>query len=293
MNSDLQPTGNQLISDIKLLIENTRQAVSQTVNSSVTLLYWQVGKRINEEILLDQRAEYGKQIVATLSHQLRADYGHGFDEKSLRRMLQFAEVFPDAGIVATLSRQLTWSHFRELIPLKASLHREFYTQMCRIENWSVRMLRQKIDGMLFERTAISKKPEELARLELQQLQQADQMTPDLVFKDPYILDFLNLSDTFSELDLEEAILREIEKFILELGNGFTFVERQKRMVIDNQDFRLDLLFYHRRLKRLVAIELKLGKFKAAYKGMSDLFAKTYQNSRHCCDNSVKPTPTID
>lgn len=273
MSPARQPTDNQLVSDIKQLIENTRRVVSQTVNSGMTLLYWQVGKRINEEILLDQRAEYGKQIVATLSHQLKIDYGHGFDEKSLRRMLQFAETFPDADIVATLSRQLTWSHFRELIPLKNSLQCDFYTQMCRIENWSVRMLRQKIDGMLFERTAISKKPEELARLELQNLQQAGQMTPDLVFKDPYILDFLNLADTFSELDLEEAILREIEKFILELGNGFTFVERQKRMVIDNQDFRLDLLFYHRRLKRLVAIDLKLGKFKAAYKGQMELYLR--------------------
>lgn len=273
MNTELLPNDHQLVSDIRQLIEGTRQAVSQTVNSGLTILYWHIGKRINDDVLANQRAEYGKQIVVSVAQQLGNDYGRGFDEKSLRRMLQFAETFPDADIVATLSRQLTWSHFVELIPLKDSLQRDFYAQMCRIENWSVRTLRQKIDGMLFERTAISRKPDELAQLELRQLREDDRMTPDLVFRNPYILDFLNLTDTFSELDLEEAILREIEKFILELGNGFTFVERQKRMIIDNQDFRLDLLFYHRRLKRLVAIELKLGKFKAAYKGQMELYLR--------------------
>lgn len=235
--------------------------------------YCRIGKRINDDLLVNQRAEYGKQIVVLVAQQLGSNYDRGFDEKSLRRMIQFAETFPDAEIVATLSRQLTWSHFVELIPLKDSLQRDFYAQMCRIETWSVRMLRQKIDGMLFERTAISRKPEKLAQLELRQLREEDQMTPDLVFRSPYVLDFLNLKDTFSELDLEEAILREIEKFILELGNGFTFVERQKRMVIDSSDFYLDLLFYHRRLKRLVAIELKLGKFKAAYKGQMELYLR--------------------
>ena len=273
MNTELLPNDHQLVSDIRQLIEGTRQAVSQTVNSGMTMLYWHIGKRINDDVLAKQRAEYGRQIVISVALQLGTDYGRGFDEKSLRRMIQFADTFPNAEIVATLSRQLTWSHFVELIPLKDSLQRDFYAQICRIENWSVRTLRQKIDGMLFERTAISKKPDELAQLELRQLREDDRMTPDLVFRNPYILDFLNLTDTFSELDLEEAILREIEKFILELGNGFAFVERQKRMIIDNQDFRLDLLFYHRRLKRLVAIELKLGKFKAAYKGQMELYLR--------------------
>lgn len=273
MNTELLPEDNQLVSDIKQLIEGTRQMVSQAVNSGLTLLYWRIGKRINDDLLANARAEYGKQIVVLVAQRLKSDYGRSFDEKNLRRMIQFAETFPDADIVVTLSRQLSWSHFIAVIPLKNSLQRDFYAQMCRIENWSVRMLRQKIDGMLFERTAISRKPEELAQLELQQLREEDQMTPDLVFRNPYMLDFLNLKDTFSELDLEEAILREIEKFILELGNGFTFVERQKRMVIDSSDFYLDLLFYHRRLKRLVAIELKLGKFKAAYKGQMELYLR--------------------
>lgn len=188
-------------------------------------------------------------------------------------MMQFSEKFPAYEIVVTLSRQLSWSHFILMIPLKEDLQIEFYAQMCRIENWSVRTLQKKLGSMLFERTAISKKPEELAKLELQALREEDKITPDLVFRDPYILDFLNLKDTYSEKDLEKAILRELERFILELGNGFTFVERQKRMVIDGEDFSLDLLFYHRRLKRLIAIDLKIGKFKAAYKGQMELYLR--------------------
>ena len=155
--------------------------------------------------------------------------------------------------------------------MKDELQRVFYAQMCRIEKWSVRTLRKKIDSMLFERTAISKKPEELAKLELRELQDNDNLSPDLVFRNPYVLDFLNLKDTFQEKDLEKAILNEIEKFILELGKGFTFVERQKRMIIDGEDFYLDLLFYHRKLKRLIALDLKIGKFKAEYKGKMELY----------------------
>jgi len=159
------------------------------------------------------------------------------------------------------------------MPIKIDLERDFYTQMCRIENWSVRTLRKKIDSMLFERTAISKKPEELVKLELQQLKEEDKLSPDLVFRDPYVLDFLNLKDTYLEKDFEAAIIRELENFILELGVGFTFVARQKRMIIDGKDFSLDLLFYHRKLKRLVAIDLKIGKFKADYKGKMEFYLR--------------------
>ncbi len=175
-------------------------------------------------------------------------------------MMQFALVFDDEQIVATLWRQLSWSHFKVLIPIKDELKLNFYTQMCRMEGWSVKTLQKKIDSMLFERTAISKKPDELIKQELKELKDNDRLTPDLVFKDPYFLDFVGLINTYSEKSLEDAILHEIEQFILELGNGFTFVERQKRMIIDGEDFKLDLLFYHRKLKRLVAIDLKLGKF---------------------------------
>jgi len=228
---------------------------------------------MREEFLKGERAGYGEEIVSTLSRQLTVEYGSGFTAKNLRHMMKLAETFPDEGIVSTLWRQLTWSHFKEIIYLKDPLQREFYAAMCRAEGWSVRTLRKKIDSMLYERTAISKKPGELAKKELAELREEDRMSPDLIFRDPYVLDFLNLKDTFSERDLEAAILRELESFLLELGVGFTFVARQKRMLIDNEDHYLDLLFFHRKLRRLVAIELKLGRFKAAYKGQMELYLR--------------------
>jgi predicted nuclease of restriction endonuclease-like (RecB) superfamily len=263
----------RLIDDIKILIEESKSFVAAAVNSSMTMLFWKIGERINKDILGSKRAGYGKQIVVTLSRQLALEYGNSFEEKNLRRMIQFATVFPDEKIVVTLSRYLSWSHFVSLIPLKQPLQREFYAEMCRIEKWGVRTLRKKIDSMLYERTAISKKPDKLIKKEIENLRENDALTPDLVFRDPYLLNFLGLKDSFTEKALENAILRELEKFILELGQGFTFIERQKRMIIDNEDFNLDLLFFHRKLKRMIAIDLKLGKFKASYKGQMELYLR--------------------
>jgi predicted nuclease of restriction endonuclease-like (RecB) superfamily len=256
----------QLLDDLRSLIRQTREGVAQAVNTALVLLYWQVGHRIRTEILQEKRADYGEQIVPTLSAQLVAEFGTGFSRPNLFRMLRFAEVFPDRQIVSTLSRQLSWSHFIEIIPLKNDLERHFYAEMCRVERWSVRTLHAKIQGMLFERTALSKKPAELARKELETLRQEDTLTPDLVFRDPYFLHFLGLADTYSEKDLESAILRDLQHFILELGAGFAFIARQKRIVIDNDDHYIDLLFYHRPLRRLIAVDLKIGKFAAADKG---------------------------
>ncbi len=262
-----------LYTDIKQLIEEARSKTAQAVNAGLTILYWNVGKRINNEILKNKRANYGKQIIISLSIQLTNEYGKGWSEKQIRHCLRFVETFSNKQIVSTLWRQLSWSHFKYLIYINNELQREFYAQMCRIEQWNVRTLRKKIDSMLFERTAISKKPDELAKIELKNLSENDRLSPDLVFRNPYILDFLNLKDTYQESDLEKAILKEIEQFILELGKGFAFVERQKRMIIDDEDFYLDLLFYHRKLKRLIAIDLKLGKFKASYRGQMELYLK--------------------
>lgn len=234
------------------------------------MLYWQIGNRISKEILKGDRATYGAEILPTLSAKLVREYGNGFNVKNLHRMIQFAEIFHDEQIVVTLLRQLSWSHFLSLIPLKDPLQRDFYAEMCRMERWSVRTLRKKIDSMLFERTALSQKPDELIRLELDGLRSEDRLTPDLVFRDPYVLDFLGLKDRYLEKDLEDAILRELEQFLLELGAGFSFIARQKRIQVDNDDYYLDLLFFHRRLKRLVAIELKLGQFKPADKGQMEL-----------------------
>ena len=267
------PTTRNLIKDLRELIIRAREDVARSVNSSLVMLYWKVGHRIQKEILKEKRAEYGEEIVATVSRQLSGEFGSGFAEKSLRRMIQFAQVFADEEMVATLSRHLGWSHFVEIIPLKDELQRQFYAEICRVERWSVRQLREKISGMLFERTALSKKPARLVEEELAILRSTDRLTPDLVFRDPYFLHFLGLKDTYSEKDLEGAILRELERFILEFGIGFAFVERQKRITVDNEDYYIDLLFYHRKLRRLVAVELKLGRFKAADKGQMELYLR--------------------
>mgnify|MGYP000088414447 CR=1 FL=1 len=263
----------KLLTDIKRIIEESRNTVSIVVNTSLTILFWKIGNRINQDILANKRAEYGKQIIVTLSRHLVREYGNNFEEKNLRRMIQFASVFKDEQIVVTLSRELSWSHFIVLIPIKNTLAREFYTEMCRTEKWSVRTLREKIDGMLFERTAISRKPDVIIKKEIKNLREKNILTPDLVFKDPYLLNFLGLKDTYTEKTLENAILKELENFILELGAGFTFIERQKRITIDDEDFYIDLLFYNRKLKRLIAVDLKLGKFKAAYKGQMELYLR--------------------
>jgi predicted nuclease of restriction endonuclease-like (RecB) superfamily len=231
------------------------------------------GQRIRQDILKEKRAEYGERIVSAVSRQLTEEFGIGWSEKNLWRMVQFVAAFPKEKIVATLSRQLGWSHLKEIVPLDDDLKRDFYAEMCRIERWSVRTLRKKIGGMLFERTALSKKPDDLIRHELDQLRAEDKLTPDLVFRDPYFLDFLGLKDRYLEKDIEDAIMRELENFILELGVGFTFVARQKRIQVDNDDHYLDLLFYHRGLRRLVAIDLKLGEFQAGDKGQMELYLR--------------------
>lgn len=263
----------QLLGDIRSLIEQSRQQLASAVNSALTLLYWHIGQRIRTEVLQGERAAYGEQIVSTLSAQLEQEYGRGFSGKNLRHMLRFAEVFPGAEIVSAARRQLSWTHFRALIYIDDPLKRDFYLQMCQQEGWSTRVLQERMDSMLFERTALSRQPQELLATELAQLRSTGDLTPALLLKDPYILDFLGLQDRYLEKDLEDAILRELENFLLELGAGFTFVARQKRIQLDQDDFYIDLLLYNRRLKRLVAIELKLGEFKAADKGQMELYLR--------------------
>lgn len=262
-----------LLEDLRRLIEETRQGVAATVNAAISVLYWNVGRRIREDILQEKRAEYGRQILPTLSAKLTVEYGRGWNERNLAYMVRFAETFPDETILHTLCAKLSWSHFRLLGGMDDRLKRDFYAEMCRIEGWSTRTLEKKIGSMLFERTALSRKPEKLIEQELRLLRETDNLTPELVFRDPYLLDFLGLKDTFAEKDVEAAILREMEAFILELGVGFAFLERQKRITLDGDDFYLDLLFFHRRLRRLVAIELKLGEFKPAFKGQMELYLR--------------------
>jgi len=260
-----------LLVELRELIVSARKQVAQTVNSGLTTLYWQVGIRIRRDILKEKRAEYGAEILQTVSAKLSVEFGRGFGVKNLQRMVQFSDIFPDESIVAALRRQLGWTHFRELIAIENPLKRDFYAEICRLENWDTRTLNKKIQSMLYERTALSRKPDKLIEIELKELREENKLTPDLVFRDPYFLDFLGLKDTYAEKDLEAAILREMEAFILELGVGFCFVARQKRMQIDHKDYYLDLLFYHRKLRRLVAVELKSGDFDAGDKGQMELY----------------------
>ena len=263
----------KLLKDVRALITEAQRQTAAAVNVGLTMLYWRIGKRISQEVLGGERAEYGEQIVVTVSRQLVAEYGRGYTDKNLRRMIQFAEAFPEKEIVATLSRQLSWSHFSALLPLTQPFQRDFYAEMCRIEGWSVRALRERIESMLYERTALSRQPEALIRQELAILRNKGDVTPALVLKDPYVLDFLGLNDRFLERDLEDAILSELETFLLELGVGFSFVARQKRIQLDGDDFYMDLLFYNRKLKRLVVVELKQGSFKPEYKGQMELYLR--------------------
>jgi predicted nuclease of restriction endonuclease-like (RecB) superfamily len=256
------PAEQVLFDELSQLIEQSQQQLAAQANSTLTMLFWHIGHRINQSILQNKRADYGKQIVVTLSRQLTEKYGRNFEEKNLRRMLQFAQQFTDKEMVVTLSRQLSWSHFLLLLPLKNADAKLFYATSGIMQSLGVRDLRKEITAKGFERTTI-------ANL------QNKSNNPAIYnnFKDPYFLDFLGLQNTYLEKDLEEAILRELEAFILELGKGFAFIERQKRMIIDEEDFHLDLLFYHRNLKRLVAVELKMGKFEARHKGQMELYLK--------------------
>jgi predicted nuclease of restriction endonuclease-like (RecB) superfamily len=207
------------------------------LNSETTVLYWSIGKFINENLKTQNRTSYGNKIVATLS------------------------------------QQLSWSHLIEIATIDSEVKRDFYVYKCVENGWGIRELRKEIDKLLFERSPIAKLTDYEIKKRIGNTEKSTILNPDLVFKNTYILDFLNLPQTCSENDLENQLVSKIEDFILELGNGFAFLEGQKRISIDGEDYHLDLLFYHRKLKRLVAIDLKIGKFKPAYKGQMELYLR--------------------
>ncbi len=294
-NKDSQKTAilegtDSLFSDLRNLIDQTRTRVAQYVNTELVMLNWHIGNRIRKEILREERAEYGKEIVESLAKQLTQEYGRGYSRPALFRMVKFAEVFPNQQIVSSVMRQLSWTHIIQIIYLKEELKRNFYAEMCAIEGWSVRTLQDKIKRMLFERTAIAKKTEDVAEQELKLLQRGE-LTPDLVFRDPYLLDFLGLTGAYNEKDVENAILREMEQFLLELGTHFSFVTRQKRVIVDGDDYYLDLLFFNRKLHRLVAIELKLGPLRPDYKGQMELYLR-WLDKHERCDGEEAPIGLI-
>ncbi|MFZ7224114.1 PDDEXK nuclease domain-containing protein [Avibacterium avium] len=262
---------HQLVGEISQLIQNSKQRVAVTVNAELTLLYWHIGRRINQHILQNERAEYGKEIIKNLSKSLTEQFGKGWSKRNLLQMIKFANVFNQIEIVQALSAQLSWSHFVLLSTLDDPLKRDFYATMAAQERWSTRTLESRIGSLFFERTALSKKPDETITQELTILREKGEYNQSMVLKDPYVLDFLELNDRYLEKDLEDAILREIEQFLLELGAGFTFIARQKRIQIDNDDFYIDLLLYNRKLKRLIAVELKTEAFKHSHKSQMELY----------------------
>jgi len=251
-----------LFERVAAIIENRKYRAAVHANQETTLMFWEIGKYINQAVLGNERAAYGKKILSTLSTKLMERYGESFAERNLYRMSQFATQFSDVEILSELSTKLSWSHFVELLSLKKEEARMYYASDAATLNYGIKELRRRISRKAFER-------QEIANAELAE----NSTVPFNVFKDPYLLDTLGLKDSYLEADLENAILDDIKAFFLEFGHGFAFIDRQKRMNVNGDDIVLDLLFYHREIKRLVAVELKLGKFKAAYVGQMLLYLK--------------------
>lgn len=273
--SDREPTGQvaRLFADVSELINSAKNYVFDEANKAVAILNWHIGNKINNEILKDERAKYGKNIAKELGVKLTMQFGKGYTKDALLRMVGVVKKFPDFEIFKHLAQQLRWSHFVEIRIIDDPLKREFYAELCRVERWTVRELRNKIATMVYERTAIAKKPEKVIAQEIQRLRDTRELTADFVFRDPYTLDFLEIDRPYSEKELEQAILNDIEKFLLEMGHDFAFLARQKRITVDGVDYWMDLLMFHRKLHCMIVVELKIGKFMAADKGQLELYLR--------------------
>lgn len=282
---------NTLYNDVCSIIDDARRRVAAYANSEVCLMNWYVGTRIKEDVLYNQRAEYGKQILKQLASRLTQRYGSGWGVEKLKHSVRAAYIFSEEEIRYAVRTQLSWTHLRSLMAVEDSLARQFYMEMCRIEHWNTRTLDAKIDAQLYERTAISRRPEEVIKAELEMVKGENEIVPDMVFRSSYFLDLLGLPDIFSESDLENAILTQIQQFLKEFGSDFAFLDRQKRISVDGVDYHLDLLFYHRGLRRLVAVDLKLGKFKPAYEGQMLLYLR-YLNKHDRKEGEESPIGLI-
>ncbi len=267
------PNDDNLFSDISDLIERARTRVASQVNSELVLLYWTIGKRIQDEVLGGERGAYGQEVVRRLADRLTQAYGRGYGQRNLERMVRFASAFPDWDIASPLASQLTWTNITLILAIEEEPKRDFYLAMCAHERWSKRTLRSKIDDKLYERTLAARGGDDDLEEEIAYLRETGVMTADLAFRDPYVLDFLGLDAVHSEAQLERAILDEMQRFLLELGTDFCFVARQKRIVVDDQDYYLDLLFYHRGMKCLVAIELKTRHLQPGDKSQVELYLR--------------------
>jgi predicted nuclease of restriction endonuclease-like (RecB) superfamily len=280
-----------LFSDVCGIIDNTRERLATTVNAEICLLHWHIGSRIKTDILDDKRAGYGKQVVKNLAAKLTERYGKGWSDRKLLHCIRAAYTFSEDEIVYATRIQLSWTHLRSLMFIDDELKRSFYMEMIRIEHWDTRTLDEKIDSLLYERTALSKKPEEMIKKELKQVRSTGTLTPDVVFRSSYFLDTLGLADVYSEKDLEDAILVNLQSFIKEIGSDFAFLDRQRRITVDAVDYKIDLLFFHRSMRRLVAIDLKLGKFKPSHEGQMRLYLR-YLNKNDRKEGEESPIGLI-
>lgn len=281
----------ELFDDVCTIIEGTRSRIATTVNAEVCMMNWMVGKRIKEDVLYNERAEYGKEIIKNLADKLTEKYGKGWGFEKLKHCVRSAYLFSQEEIGYAVRTQLTWTHLRGLMSIEDPLKRKFYMELTRIENWDTRTLDAKIDGLFYERTALSKKPEELIKKELEQIQTTNKLTPDVVFRSSYFLDVLGLADSYSEKELEDTILLNLQSFLKEMGSDFAFLDRQKRITVDAIDYKIDLLFFHRGLRRLVVIDLKLGKFKPEHEGQMLLYLR-YLNKNERKEGEEAPIGLI-
>jgi predicted nuclease of restriction endonuclease-like (RecB) superfamily len=288
MERKIENPENSLLNSLVSLIETARQKVAVTVNSELTVLYWNIGKQINEFILNHSRADYGKHILLEISQELTERYGSGFSKRNLHNFIKFSELYPDTKTVQTLSAQLSWSHINNVISIQNEIKRDFYIQLCIHERWSVRTLKDRIDSVLFERTAISKRPANTIKNDLELLRKKKQMSPDLAFRDPYFLDFLGLKNTYSEKDLESAILANLQNFITEMGSDFAFLARQKRIIIDNEDYYDANGYFKNNIRGTSPKEKYLNMADGRDCGLRNIdedseiaFKRWYENDRHC------------
>ncbi|MBE0416747.1 MAG: DUF1016 domain-containing protein [Coriobacteriia bacterium] len=262
-----------LFGDVADLIDRARARAASAVNTELVMLYWSIGKRVREDVLGGERAEYGSQVVKRLAQRLTERYGRGYGWRNLVRMAKFAELYPELEILSPLATKLTWTNIAELLTISEQPKRDFYLAMCGHEGWTKRTLRERVSSKLYERTVAARGSAEGVEADIAALTVKGATGQAIVFRDPYILDFLDLPPRHSESQLEQAILDEVERFMLELGTGFTFVARQKRIIVDGKDYHLDLLFYHRGTRCLVAVELKTRDLEPADFGQMALYLR--------------------
>ncbi|MDD2271963.1 MAG: PDDEXK nuclease domain-containing protein [Desulfuromonadaceae bacterium] len=269
-----------MLSGVVELLEQARSMSARAVNTIMTATYWEIGRRIVvHEQLGKNKADYGKQVIDLLAADLTAKLGRGFGRRNLFQMRQFYTYYPN--IVQTVSAQLTvseiadcfllpWSHYVRLLSVENQEARKFYEAEALRGGWSVRQLDRQISTLYYERTALSRNKAAMLKKGEKPLAE-DAVTPEEEIRDPLVLEFLGLKDEYSENDLEEALIQHLESFLLELGGDFTFVGRQRRLRIGDSWYRVDLLFFHRRLRCLVVIDLKLGKFTHADSGQMHMY----------------------